>query len=1168
MDRPLIAGLNTLAGRLVLAAAIVIAPTASAQTPPAPIPAATTRLESYAIPPAKQAEVIRWLETVDPSVSRRFAWDQRTGQLIVFATDDIHSKLAAFLEGKPLVAPVEITKPQAAGVEVKLTNATVDQVHTRIEAVVRRPLPKTWDPAEQWLSFPVRMDSAGGVEIKANPGTGQVLISGAPNEAAAWAKVVAAIDRSAAGEGVTQLVQTPSAQPAKVKAALAALAQPGEGAAPDGAAPNTGPTPTTPDGGAPSPQNGSQALGSAEEGSGQILGPVQVEFVEGLDIIIVRGNDEDVARVMEIINQIESLSQTTAPAIEVLPLQHVDSVLMARLLNRVYEQVLGARTGTVNVTPLGKPNSLLLIGRPENVQMAVELAKKLDQPVEAATRFEVFPLKHAAAEQAAELVNNFLGERADMENDDTPTLIPKALVVADVRSNSLVVSAGPRDIAEIRELLAKIDVGTAAAVDEVRVFPLRNTLATELETVLETAINPGTEGGDGETATRSAALQFIAIDAETKRRLQSGVLSNVRVAADERANTLVVTAPSDSMELIAALIEQMDRSASAEAELKVFTIANGDATSLAEMLETLFGTTEDNNEPGGFGAGGNGLVGLQLSVDQRTNSIIAAGTTEDLAVVEAILLRLDDSDVRERTTTVYRLKNSPAQDVATALNEWLQTERDVEQAADITVSPFQQIEREVIVVPEIVSNSLIVSATPRYYEDVRELIEKLDERPPMVMIQVLIAEVRLNDTDEFGIELGLQDSVLFDRSLLSDVQTLTTTTQQQSAGGAVTNITEQRIIAANNNPGFSFNNNPLGNSASSSALATASTVGAQSLSNFALNRTNGELGFGGFVLSASSNSVSFLLRALQESRRLEVLSRPQVMALDNQEGIVQVGQRVPRITQASLTQFGQTNSITYENVGIILRVIPRISPDGMVVMQVAAEKSEVGSEAEGIPISVANNGNILRAPRIDSTQAITTVSALSGQTIVLSGLMTKRSLDIHRRVPLLADIPLLGSLFRYDSVSEQRTELLIIMTPRIVKSELDAEMIKQVESSRMSWVLCDVINMHGPSGLRSRCDEWTGADAPTLYPTATPTEQELESGMMPMNGQPVEGTIIEGPIESSPGPLMESVPTPAAMGPTTSTKRAGSVSQVNYQRPATDKKSDTVYQLPPISEEE
>ena len=97
----------------------------------------------------------------------------------------------------------------------------------------------------------------------------------------------------------------------------------------------------------------------------------------------------------------------------------------------------------------------------------------------------------------------------------------------------------------------------------------------------------------------------------------------------------------------------------------------------------------------------------------------------------------------------------------------------------IAISPFEQIEREVIIVPELATNSLIVSATPRFYNEVIKVIKDLDERPPMVLIQVMIAEVRLNDTDEFGVELGLQDSVLFDRSLLSDVQTLTTTTTNQ-----------------------------------------------------------------------------------------------------------------------------------------------------------------------------------------------------------------------------------------------------------------------------------------------------------------------------------------------------------------------------------------------------
>ena len=266
--------------------------------------------------------------------------------------------------------------------------------------------------------------------------------------------------------------------------------------------------------------------------------------------------------------------------------------------------------------------------------------------------------------------------------------------------------------------------------------------------------------------------------------------------------------------------------------------------------------------------------------------------------MEAILLRLDQGDIRERETTVYRLKNAFAQNVADALNNWLTTRRAAEQEAEVTISPFEQIDREVIIVPELASNSLIVSATPRYYQQVSELIDQLDERPPMVMIQVLIAEVRLNDTDEFGVELGLQDSLLFDRSLLGDLTTITPRRTTQAAGGATTTTDTQTIVNAPGQPGFNFNNQyrRWATTSARPPWPRRPTSATQGLSNFSLGRVNNDLGFGGFVFSASSNSVSVLLRALQEKRRLEVLSRPQIMALDGQQGIVQVGQQVPRIT--------------------------------------------------------------------------------------------------------------------------------------------------------------------------------------------------------------------------------------------------------------------------------
>ena len=666
-------------------------------------------------------------------------------------------------------------------------------------------------------------------------------------------------------------------------------------------------------------------------------------------------------------------------------------------------------------------------------------------------------------------------------------------------------------------------------------FPLKHATATELAEVLRNAIQTQSttaapregQGGAATTAAapRTSALEFTTIGLLTQETLKAGVLTGARVTADARANALVVTAPSDSMNLIAALIEQLDQAPDVIAELKVFTIANGDAVSLTEMLRTLFAAPEGQQNAGAGGVGEGGLVRVQFSYDERTNSIIAAGSKEDLAVVEAILLRLDQGDIRERETTVYRLKNAFAQNVADALNNWLTTRRAAEQEAEVTISPFEQIDREVIIVPELASNSLIVSATPRYYQQVKELIDQLDERPPMVMIQVLIAEVRLNDTDEFGVELGLQDSLLFDRSLLGDLTTIDTSTTSQTAGGATTTTDTQTIVNAPGEPGFNFNNSnqPLGNNLSTTALATAANVATQGLSNFSLGRVNNDLGFGGFVFSASSNSVSVLLRALQEKRRLEVLSRPQIMALDGQEGIVQVGQQVPRVTSSSLTQFGQVNSIVYEPVGIILHVRPRISPDGLVVMQIEAVKSEVGSEAEGIPISISAGGQILRAPRIDNTQAITTVSALTGQTVVLSGLLTTRKAEIHRNVPLISEIPLIGDLFRYDSSAEERRELLIILTPRIIYNKVDAEIVKQVESSRMSWILSDVIALNGESGLRSRCDQWDESDTEAVYPDYVPDCETFEPYPV-IRDVPAEGPALQRPA----GQPTEAMPTPAS----------------------------------------
>ena len=153
-------------------------------------------------------------------------------------------------------------------------------------------------------------------------------------------------------------------------------------------------------------------------------------------------------------------------------------------------------------------------------------------------------------------------------------------------------------------------------------------------------------------------------------------------------------------------------------------------------------------------------------------------------------------------------------------------------------------------------------------------------------------------------------------------------------------------LSATNTPGFIFNNlPPLGNSGSEAVLVAQQRGRTQGLSNFAVGRSNNELGFGGLVLSASSESVSFLLRALERKPAAGRARRPQVTTLDNQPAFIQVGQRVPRITQRDVTDRWRRRAnsrCTSKNVGLILLVTPRISPDGLVVMDIDAERSEVG----------------------------------------------------------------------------------------------------------------------------------------------------------------------------------------------------------------------------------
>ncbi len=806
---------------------------------------------------------------------------------------------------------------------------------------------------------------------------------------------------------------------------------------------------------------------------------VSIESLPDLDLLILRGRDPDIEELTRIIREIEKLSDETAPQIEVFHLKHVQGEALNTLIAKVLQDLTGPLQGRISITPLVKPNALLLIGWGEAVKAAKKLIAELDQPVMSKTQMRIFELKHAPAQEVQTTIEQFLNGRGGLG--------PEVNVTANLRTNSVIVHASPRDMQEVAELVARLDVGTSKSVKQAKLVKLKNSLAANVAQTINSAIAAAKGGTAGK---RNAALEMLMVGPDGKQMVTSGLLDDVTLTPDIRTNSIFITGPTESLPLVEQLIRTLDESPRDSAQIKIFHITNGDASDMVALLRTLFPAAGASTVPQlATAEGETKLVPVRFSVDVRTNNIIATGTSGDLKIVEALLLRLDQSESQERVNKVFKLKNSPANDVARAVNEFLRSERIVAQAAPGRQNAFQQIEQEVVVVAEPVGNSLIISATPRYFEQIIELVENLDEQPPQVMIQIIIAEVQLDNLHEFGVELGLQDSLLFDRSLLGNLLTTTTTTSVSTPAG-VTTTTQDNIISATNTPGYDFNNQPLGNSGSTRALSGKGNVGGQGLSNFSLGRVNGDLNYGGLVLSASSANISVLLRALEQSKSLEILSRPQVMTLDNQPAFIQVGQRVPRIVGTQLNQIGQVNNIQMENVGLILGVTPRISPDGNVVMEIDAEKSEIGPEQEGIPVSVSAEGSVIRSPRVNIITAQTTVSAASGQTIVIGGLISSSNSSFSRQVPWLGDLPVVGKLFRYDGQSNARKELLIILTPHIVRNENEAEYIKQLEISRMSWVTSDVFNwLDGGGEVAVPMDD---SDIEVVYPDEDPGAETIQ----------------------------------------------------------------------------
>ena len=732
---------------------------------------------------------------------------------------------------------------------------------------------------------------------------------------------------------------------------------------------------------------------AAEQQSGSSGRSVPVNIIPDArtNTLLVAGSRESFKTVEAMIERLDGGEAIPAGEFRIFYLKEATAGAIQPMLQNLFDQRVtrGQTKDTVTIVAETKTNALIVGAKPEDMKLVESLIARLDTGSPApGTSVQVFPLVRADASQAAETIRNLY------QSQGVPAAgIPGISV--DERINAIVISGGEADMRLVENLIEQLDSEAVTRITEIRIFTLENADAVELAEILTESLTNKPKSMTAVSPNRQQILRFITHSSDGRELIASALQEGVLITPDRRTNSLVVSAPVRFMPLLERLVGALDSIAPPMTEIRIFTLVNADAQRMADVLSELFRLKQTNPEQirsvsyslatgnSDEGEGTSATMGtveqhaLSVTVDVRTNSLLVGGTKGYVELCENLIQELDSHPAQERIFKVYHLRNAQAGDIETALNSFLDQERTRltgTLGTDGIGAAQRLLEREVAVVSvgsegeSTNSNTLLLSASPRYFETIDEMIRELDQPPPQVLIQVLLAEIALADTTDFGIDWNLTAT------------------------------------------------------SGSSRIATSTNFGIKA-----------GIGKSGFNLAISTGDLEFFLRALQAQGRLEVLSRPQILASDNQEASIEIGESVPFIRDSRITDTGTTlNTIQYEPVGILLSVTPRINPDGFVRLEVKPEISSVSDST--VQISEGVNAII-----IEKRTAETTVTVQDGQTIIIGGLIRTKDQERVDKVPILGDIPGLGWLFKSVKTVKERTELLIILTPHILRNVADAD---------------------------------------------------------------------------------------------------------------------------------
>ena len=494
------------------------------------------------------------------------------------------------------------------------------------------------------------------------------------------------------------------------------------------------------------------------------------------------------------------------------------------------------------------------------------------------------------------------------------------------------------------------------------------------------------------------------------------ITPNNTIAAFPGSNALVITDYADNLRRIERIIASLDQPSAAEPML--VPIRHASALDIVTMVNRLMTDT-----PGPGGAAADASQRVTLVADPRSNSVLVRSENPTRAArVRQLIEQLDTPGRPGGNLFIIYLKNADATRVAQTLRALLTgtdgggpssaiaslappgTFSVAGSAPTVPAQPAAQAVAAalpfsppagqntfnaggVTVQADVANNALIIMAPEPIYNNLRAVVEKLDVRRAQVYVEALIVEVSADKAAELGIQWQALGG-------LDNSGTTAFGGTNFTPRGQGTNIVDVSINPLSAAPGLN------------------------------LGVIRGTINLPGFL--GQITNLAFLARALETQAAANILSTPALLTLDNEEARIVVGQNVPFVTGQYATTGGtQTvapfQTIERRDVGLVLRVRPQITEGGAVRMLIYQEVSRIQNQSV--------DGIILSKRALESSVVVD-----DNQIVVLGGLIEDRMTDGSDKVPVLGDVPGVGTLFRYDSRRREKTNLMVFLKPSVLRS--------------------------------------------------------------------------------------------------------------------------------------